>query len=60
MGDVINLNRFRKQRAKTEREEEAARNRARFGRTKEEKKKEKDELARKNRDLEGKKLDDSV
>lgn len=60
MGDVINLNRFRKQRAKGEREEAAARNRVRFGRSKEEKAKEKSETARRNRELEGKKLDDSV
>lgn len=60
MGDVINLNRFRKQRAKGEREEAATRNRVRFGRSKEEKAKEKSETARRNRELEGKKLDDSV
>jgi hypothetical protein len=60
MGDVINLNRFRKQRARSEREETAARNRVRFGRSKEEKARERSETARMNRELEGKKLDDSV
>lgn len=33
MGDVINLNRFRKARARTERAQEADANRAKFGRT---------------------------
>lgn len=34
MGEVVNLNRARKARAKTERERTAAENRVRFGRTK--------------------------
>lgn len=58
MGDVVNLNRFRKQRARKQREQEADRNRLRHGRTKEEKLKETLEADRRNRDLDGKKLDD--
>ena len=34
MGDVVNLNRFRKRRARDEDERRAAENRVRFGRTK--------------------------
>lgn len=58
MGDVVNLNRFRKQRARKLREQEADRNRVRHGRTKDEKLKESLEAERRGRDLDGKKLDD--
>ena len=34
MADIVNLNRYRKQRALAEREQAAGENRARFGRTK--------------------------
>ena len=37
MGDVVNLNRFRKARARVEREQKAMENRQKFGRTKAEK-----------------------
>jgi hypothetical protein len=60
MGDVINLNRFRKQRERTQREAQAAVNRTRFGRTKDEKKRDVDDTKRQDRDLDGKKLDDPV
>lgn len=58
MGDVVNLNRFRKQRARAERTEEAARNRTRFGRTKNEKLEQRKDQETRKRDLDGKKLDD--
>ena len=53
MADLVNLNRFRKQKARAEKEAEAAENRVRFGRTKAEKKAEAQETARKARLLEG-------
>lgn len=48
MSDVINLNRFRKRKKAAEKEAQAAENRAKFGRTKAEKERDKrarDELA---------------
>jgi hypothetical protein len=57
MGDVINLNRFRKQKAKKERARQAEKNRLKHGRTKQER----DIDARKKelelRRIEGHKLD---
>ncbi|UEM19463.1 DUF4169 family protein [Skermanella mucosa] len=60
MGDVVNLNRFRKAREKSEREAQAAANRAKHGRTREQRAREKDEAVRRAKDLEGKKIDDPV
>jgi hypothetical protein len=56
MGEVINLNRFRKARAKAEAEKQAEENRASFGRTKAEKHQEIRERDRSDQDLDGKKL----
>lgn len=53
MADLVNLNRFRKQKARAEKEAEAAENRVRFGRTKAEKQAEAQEAARKARLLDG-------
>ncbi len=53
MADLVNLNRFRKQKARAEKEAAAAENRARFGRTKAEKEAEAQDLARKARLLDG-------
>jgi hypothetical protein len=52
MGDIVNLNRFRKQKAKETREREADANRVAFGRTKAEKK-----LSKAEKDLAEKSLD---
>jgi hypothetical protein len=60
MGDVINLNRFRKAKEKAVREAQAAANRARYGRTKEQRAREKDEAVRTAKDLDSKKIDDPV
>jgi hypothetical protein len=60
MGDVVNLNRFRKDKARKDRASAAERNRILHGLTKDEKKRERAEAERKARDLEGKKLDDPV
>jgi hypothetical protein len=57
MGDVVNLNRFRKTREKAERTKEAEANRARFGRTKTEKERDRKEAERKTQTLDGHKLD---
>ena len=58
MGDVVNLNRFRKTRDRAERAKEAEANRIRFGRTKAEKDRDRQEAERRAQDLNGKKLDD--
>jgi hypothetical protein len=57
MGDVVNLNRFRKDKARKERAVEAERNRARFGRTKEEVRRQGAEAERRARELDAKRLD---
>ena len=56
MGEVINLNRFRKARAKADAAKQAEENRASFGRTKEEKLQETRERDRTDQDFDGKKL----
>ena len=54
MGDVVNLNRFRKRRARDEDERRAGENRVRFGRTKAEREKEARTADKAAKDLEGK------
>ncbi|WP_169542930.1 DUF4169 family protein [Sneathiella aquimaris] len=53
MGDVVNLNKFRKQKAKKEEEKVASSNRVLFGRTKHSK-----EIDKKKQEASRKKLDD--
>jgi hypothetical protein len=53
MTTPVNLNRFRKERAREERKERAAENVARFGRTKAEKEAERQRNDRARRDLDG-------
>ena len=57
MGDVINLNKMRKARAKDVARTTATENRARFGRTKAEKDREKLEKARTDRLIDGAKIE---
>jgi hypothetical protein len=57
MGEVINLNRFRKQRTRAEDEKQAAENRVAFGRTKAERTVNAKGKRKAQADLEGKKLD---
>jgi len=57
MADIVNLRRARKDKARRERESEAAANRRRFGRTKAQKATDKDAAARGRRDLDGKVLE---
>lgn len=58
MGDVVNLNRFRKQRRRDEREKQASENRIRFGTPKSETSRQRLEQDRQARDLDGKKRED--
>lgn len=58
MGDLINLNKARKARAKVAAEKKATDNRAKFGMTKAEKTKIADEKARLARHIDGHKRDD--
>jgi hypothetical protein len=60
MGDVVNLNRFRKAKEKAVREAQAAANRTRYGRTKDQRAREKEEAARTAKELDSKKIDDPV
>lgn len=58
MGDVVNLNRYRKEQARIERERQAEENRVRFGRPKAETQARRLEEERTRNDLDGKKRDD--
>jgi len=57
MAEIINLRQAKKRRARAEKEAEAEANRARYGRTKGQRKKTEAEEAKVERDLDGKKLD---
>lgn len=57
MGEIVNLNRYRKALAKQESAKEARDNRARHGRTKADRERERKETARQAEDLDDKKLD---
>ena len=58
MGDLVNLNKARKARAKAEAEKTAADNRLKFGMTKAEKKKNEDQKKRLARHVDGHRLDE--
>jgi len=57
MAEIVNLRRARKDKARQQRESEAAANRRRFGRTKAEKAADKDAQDRSRREVDGKKID---
>ncbi|OYQ33670.1 DUF4169 domain-containing protein [Niveispirillum lacus] len=57
MGEIVNLNRARKAKAKAAQETQAAENRVRFGLTKEEKRKRAAQDAAAKKHLDGHKLD---
>ncbi|MES2885858.1 MAG: DUF4169 family protein [Pseudomonadota bacterium] len=57
MADIINLNKVRKLKMRTDAEKRAAENRIRFGRSKDEKQRERNETAEAARKLDGHKLD---
>ena len=56
MGDVVNLNQFRKKQDRKKAEELARNNRVRFGRNSQQKKQDKDQIQRGKTDLDQKKL----
>ena len=56
MGDIVNLNQFRKERERRRKIAQASINREKFGRTKAEKQVEREEKARTDRSLDGAKL----
>jgi vacuolar-type H+-ATPase subunit H len=58
MGDVVNLNRYRKQRQRIEDAKQATENRVRFGRDKAERTRNKAEQERETRNLDNSHLDD--
>ena len=58
MTEVVNLNRARKARRRRDEAAQADANRVKFGRTKEERKREADAESRRQRELSGKRLDD--
>ncbi len=58
MGDVVNLNRFRKAKARSDKAAGAEANRMKFGRSKTEKAAEEAEAERRARELDGAKLED--
>ena len=58
MGDVVNLNRFRKARKRAEKQATAAENRAKFGKTKAERRSEDYDRKAAERSLDGKKIED--
>jgi hypothetical protein len=58
MGDVVNLNRWRKAKAKEDKARQAEVNRVAFGRTKAEKQAAVKQTEQETKDLDGKKLED--
>jgi hypothetical protein len=59
VGDLVNLNKFRKQRQRAEAAKQASENRIRFGRDKTERSRTRAEQDRQGRSLDGKRLDDA-
>jgi hypothetical protein len=60
MGEIVNLRRARKQRARQEKSARADANRAKFGRPKAEKSRNTDDAARHENELDGKRLDEET
>jgi hypothetical protein len=58
MGDIVNLNKYRKQRRRADHAKQASENRVRFGQNKSERVRTRSEQERRRGDLEGKRLDD--
>ncbi|MBI1391886.1 MAG: DUF4169 family protein [Alphaproteobacteria bacterium] len=58
MGDIVNLNRFRKSKARRDKVTAAAENRVKFGRKKSERNAAKSDAARSNKELDGHRLND--
>ena len=58
MGDIVNLNKYRKQSQRTEQTKQAAENRVRFGRSKSDRARARSEQDRRSQDLDGKRRGD--
>ena len=58
MGDIVNLSKYRKQRQRTEHTKQAAENRVRFGQSKADRTRARNEQDRLRQDLDGKRRDD--
>tara|TARA_R110000787_G_scaffold31927_1_gene84505 strand:+ start:27 stop:206 length:180 start_codon:yes stop_codon:yes gene_type:complete len=58
MGDVVNLNKFRKRRQREDAADAAAENRRKFGRTRAERSADRKETETRDKTLDGKKIDD--
>jgi len=58
MGDIVNLNKYRKQRQRGEQTKQAAENRVTFGRSKADRARTRSEQDRLSQDLQGKRLED--
>lgn len=56
--DIVNLNKVRKSKVRDDEKKRATENRAKFGRTKEQRRSDKDDAARQNTLLDGAKRDD--
>lgn len=59
MAEIVNLNRFRKAKQRSEAQQRATENRVRFGRSKAEKASDRDETARRERSLDAARIPDS-
>jgi hypothetical protein len=57
MGEVVNLNKYRKVRQRLDDEKRAVENRAKFGRTKRERDQARDQAGREHKELEDKRLE---
>lgn len=60
MGDIVNLNQFRKQKSRAAKQDLAAANREKFGRSKEQRALEDFEKAKADKDLNGTKIQDDA
>lgn len=58
MAEIVNLNRFRKTKSRTEKKAQADRNAVKFGRSKAEKQHESSSIEKRDRNLDGHKLDE--
>ena len=58
MGDIVNLNKYRKRQQRVEQTRQAAENRVRFGRNKSERANNQAQQDRRAKDIDGKRLDD--
>jgi len=58
MAEIVNLRQIRKKKARTEKQTRAEKNRAKFGRTKQQKARDLNEVKRAQRELDSKKLEE--